>query len=50
MMYRGRILHDFRGAEKQRLRPEELLARFEEVRRTEQLDDSGAKMLRRTYV
>jgi putative ABC transport system ATP-binding protein len=50
MMYRGRVLHDLRGAEKRRLRPEELLARFEEVRRTEQLDDSAAEMLRRTYV
>jgi putative ABC transport system ATP-binding protein len=50
MMYRGRVLHDFSGAEKQRLRPEDLLSRFEEVRRTEQLDDSAAAMLRRTYI
>ncbi|MBI3782310.1 MAG: ATP-binding cassette domain-containing protein [Deltaproteobacteria bacterium] len=50
MMYQGRVLHDFRGAEKQRLRPEDLLARFEEVRRTEQLDESAANMLRRMYV
>jgi len=50
MMYQGRVLHDFRGAEKRRLRPEDLLARFEEVRRTEQLDESAAEMLRRTYV
>jgi hypothetical protein len=33
------------GAEKQRMRPEDLLARFEEVRRTEQLDESAAEML-----
>ena len=50
MMYEGRVLHDFRGAEKQRLRPEDLVARFEEVRRTEQLDESAAEMLRRAYV
>jgi putative ABC transport system ATP-binding protein len=50
MMYRGRIIHDFHGAEKRRLRAEELLARFEEVRRAEQLDESVAEMLRRNYV
>jgi len=50
MMYRGRIIHDFRGAEKRRLRVDDLLARFEEVRRGEQLDESAAALLRRTYV
>ena len=50
MMYRGRIIHDFRGAEKRRLRAEDLLARFEEVRHGEQLDESAADMLRRAYV
>jgi putative ABC transport system ATP-binding protein len=50
MMFEGRVLHDFRGAEKQRTRPEDLIARFEEVRRTEQLDESAAEMLRRAYV
>lgn len=50
MMVRGRVLHDFRGAEKRRLTPEFLLARFEEVRRTEQLDESAAAMLERNYV
>src|SRR5206468_11011177 len=39
MMYRGRVIHDFRGTEKRRLRAEDLLARFEEVRRAEQLDE-----------
>jgi len=50
MMYRGRMIHDFRGAEKRRLRVEELLARFEDVRRAEQLDETAAEMLRRAYV
>jgi len=50
MMYRGQIIHDFRGAEKRRLRAEDLLARFEEVRRAEQLDETVAEMLRRSYV
>jgi putative ABC transport system ATP-binding protein len=50
MMVRGRVLHDFSGAEKRRLTPEGLLARFEEVRRADQLDEAAAEMLRRQYV
>jgi putative ABC transport system ATP-binding protein len=50
MMYRGRILHDYGGAEKGRLRPEDLLDRFEDLRRSELLDETAAEMLRRMYV
>ena len=50
MMHRGRVLHDLSGSEKQRLRPADLLARFDEVRRTEQLDESAARMLAERYV
>jgi putative ABC transport system ATP-binding protein len=50
MMVRGRVLHDFFGAEKKRLRPEDLLSRFDEVRRAEQLDETAAEMLRTMYV
>src|SRR6185437_2433523 len=50
MMHRGRIIHDFRGADKRRLRVNDLLARFEEVRRADQLDETAAEMLRRAYV
>jgi putative ABC transport system ATP-binding protein len=50
MMHRGQIIHDFSGAEKRRLRVDDLLARFEEVRRAEQLDESAAELLRRMYV
>ena len=49
MMHRGAVLHDFRGAEKRRLRPDDLLARFESVRRADQLDETAAEMLRRMY-
>jgi len=31
MMYRGQIIHDFRDLENRRLRPDDLLARFEQV-------------------
>ena len=50
MMYRGRILYDYGGAEKRRLRPEDLLDRFEDLRRRELLDETAAEMLRRMYV
>ena len=49
MMHRGRVIHDFRGTEKQRLRVDDLLARFEEVRRAEQIDETAAEMLRQMY-
>jgi putative ABC transport system ATP-binding protein len=50
MMHRGRIIHDFRGADKRRLRVNDLLARFEEVRRADQLDETAAEMLRHAYI
>lgn len=50
MMYRGQVVHDFKGAEKERLRVNDLLARFEELRRGEQLDEPAAELLRRVYV
>lgn len=50
MMHRGQIIYDIKGAEKRRLRSEDLLARFEEVRRGELLDESAAEMLQRLYV
>lgn len=50
MMHRGRVIHDFRGAEKRRLRVDDLLNRFEEVRRGDLLDETAASMLQRTYV
>jgi putative ABC transport system ATP-binding protein len=50
MMNRGQVLHDFRGAEKKRLRPEDLIDRFNEVRAREQLDEGAAEMLRQNYI
>ena len=50
MMHKGRILHDLQGSERARLRPEDLLRRFEDVRRREQLDSSVAEVLAASYV
>lgn len=50
MMHKGRILHDLQGNEHARARPEDLLRRFEDVRRREQMDGPVAEMLQRQYV
>jgi putative ABC transport system ATP-binding protein len=50
MLHRGRIVHDFRGPEKRRLRVDDLLARFEMIRQGELLDESAGELLRRVYV
>jgi ABC-type sugar transport system ATPase subunit len=50
MAHRGQIIYDWSGPAKRRLRAEDLLARFEEVRRGDRLDKSAAEMLRRAYI
>ena len=50
MMHRGRVIHDFAGVQKERLRADDLISRFESVRRAEQLDETAADMLRRLYI
>ena len=50
MMHRGQVIEDLRGAEKRRLRVDDLLARFEEVRRADRLDESAAELLRKRYI
>ncbi|WP_269543086.1 ABC transporter ATP-binding protein [Cerasicoccus fimbriatus] len=50
MMNRGKVAYDFSGPEKKRLRVEDLLDCFEEIRRREQLDESTAAMLAGQYV
>src|SRR5438876_10538502 len=50
MMHRGEVLHELQGPERARVRPEDLLKRFDDVRRREQLDATVAEMLQRNYV
>ena len=50
MVRRGQIIYDCSGAEKQRLRVDDLLARFEEVRRGDRLDENAAALLCETYL
>jgi len=50
MMHKGEIIHDFAGAEKARLQSNDLIAHFDEVRRSEQLNRDAAEVLRAGYV
>ena len=50
MMHRGKVVRDYRGARKRRLRAEELLDHFNELRNEDLLDESAAGMLERMYV
>jgi putative tryptophan/tyrosine transport system ATP-binding protein len=50
MMHKGRILHDLEGSARARIRPEDLLRRFDEVRRREQLDGEVAAVLAANYI
>ncbi|OGV54571.1 MAG: ABC transporter ATP-binding protein [Lentisphaerae bacterium GWF2_52_8] len=50
MIHRGRIVRDISGEEKRRLRPEDLIRIFEEIRLIERLDESAAQMLRENYL
>ena len=50
MMHRGEVIHDVSGPDKRRLCVNDLLARFEEVRRADLLDPSAAALLRARYL
>ena len=50
MMHKGRILRDLEGSDRARVRPEDLLRGFEDIRRREQLDGAVAEMLSSSYV
>jgi putative ABC transport system ATP-binding protein len=50
MLHKGQVAHDFSGAEKKRLRAEDLVDRFHEIRARELLDERAAELLRNCYV
>ena len=45
MMHKGKVLHDISGTARERLRAEDLLSRFEDLRRKEQLERSREGLL-----
>lgn len=50
MMHQGSVAYRFEGAEKQRLTVNDLLARFEDLRRREMLDETAAVFLKDAYL
>jgi putative tryptophan/tyrosine transport system ATP-binding protein len=50
ILNRGEVLHDISGAQKQRLRVEDLTDLAEDLRRRERIDEAAAAMLRAQYV
>ncbi|MGO8676559.1 MAG: ABC transporter ATP-binding protein [Limisphaerales bacterium] len=50
IMHKGAVAHHFEGANKQRLGVDDLLARFEDLRRRELLDEPAAALLKETYI
>ena len=50
MLYNGKIIHDFSGDEKKRLKVSDLLELFEDIRRREQIDIEAAEMLKANYI
>ena len=50
MMHQGSIRHDISGMAKERVRASDLISKFDEIRRSDQLDESAAEMLRSQYV
>ncbi len=50
MMHQGKVAYDFRGEDKKRLKVNDLLGLFDELRRKDQIDPAVAEMLQRDYV
>ncbi len=50
MMHQGQVFYDFAGAEKQRLRADDLLGCFDDLRRRDLLDESAAALLQEQYL
>ncbi|HPG33869.1 MAG TPA: ATP-binding cassette domain-containing protein, partial [Lentimicrobium sp.] len=50
MMHHGKIRYDFRGEEKKRLKVQDLLALFDEIRRKELIDSSVTELLLAKYI
>ena len=50
MMNQGNVLADYAGTQRRHIRAEDLVHRFDEIRRDERLDASAAEVLRESYV
>ncbi len=50
MMHQGKIVYDFSGDDKKRLKVADLLALFDEIRRKDQIDPTVSEFLKVNYV
>jgi len=50
MLHQGRIIHDFSGEEKRRIKANDLFMLFDDIRRKEQIDPGTAEFIGRMYV
>jgi len=50
MMHHGKVAYDFRGEEKKRLKVNDLLALFDEIRRKDNIDPAVAELLKEQYI
>ena len=50
MLHNGRIVYEFNGQEKQRLKSNDLLALFDQIRRKDQIDATTADMIGHLYI
>lgn len=50
MMHHGKVAYDFKGEDKKRLKVNDLLSLFDEIRRKDMIDPAVAKLLQEYYV
>lgn len=50
MVYKGKLIHDFSGADKKALKPRDLYELFEEIKRRELIDPGVCDILKANYV
>jgi putative tryptophan/tyrosine transport system ATP-binding protein len=50
MMHQGKLAYDFKGDEKKRLKVNDLLTLFDEIRRKDNIDPAVAAFLEENYV
>jgi putative tryptophan/tyrosine transport system ATP-binding protein len=50
MMHQGKVAYDFRGEDKKRLKVNDLLALFDEIRRKDNIDPAVAELLKEQYI
>lgn len=50
MMHKGRIAYDFKGVDKKRLKVNDLLALFDDLRRKDSIDPAVASLLEESYI